>query len=41
MTKRDDNLIMLPTVDLCFKELMNNPKVRMGFIAALLDIPPE
>lgn len=41
MTKKDDNLIMLPTVDLCFKELMNNPKVRMGFIAALLDIPPE
>ena len=41
MTKKDDNLIMLPTVDLCFKELMNNPKVRIGFIAALLDIPPE
>ena len=41
MAKRDDNLIMLPTVDLCFKELMNNPKVRMGFIAALLDMPPE
>lgn len=41
MTKKDDNLIMLPTVDLCFKELMNNPKVRMGFIAALLDTPPE
>ena len=26
---------MLPTVDFCFKELMKNPKVRRGFIAAL------
>ena len=33
-----DNFIMLPTVDICFKGLMNNPKVRKGFIAALLNI---
>ena len=39
MTK--DNFIMLPTVDFCFKELMQNPKVRKGFISALLDLPPD
>lgn len=32
---------MLPTVDVCFKSLMNNPKVRKGFIAALLNVAPE
>lgn len=32
---------MLPTVDICFKGLMNNPKVRTGFIAALLKINPK
>ncbi|MCD8324607.1 MAG: Rpn family recombination-promoting nuclease/putative transposase [Clostridiales bacterium] len=32
---------MLPTVDFCFKELMQNPKVRQGFIAALLNVEPE
>lgn len=32
---------MLPTIDFCFKELMQNPKMRKGFIAALLNIPPE
>lgn len=41
MRINDDNFIMLPTVDFCFKELMQNPKVRQGFIAALLRIPPE
>lgn len=39
MTK-NNNFIMLPTVDFCFKELMQNPKVRKGFITALLKIPP-
>ena len=39
MTK--SNFIMLPTVDFCFKELMQNPKVRKGFISALLNLPPE
>ena len=33
--QNDDNFIMLPTVDFCFKELMRNPKVRKGFIAAV------
>lgn len=41
MNKTNDNFIMLPTVDFCFKELMNNPKVRKGFIAAVLKIRPE
>ena len=37
----NDNFIMLPTVDFCFKELMQNPKVRKGFIAALLKVDPS
>lgn len=41
MTKANDNFIMLPTVDFCFKELMQNSKVRQGFIAALLGKDPE
>lgn len=41
MTRTKDNFIMLPTVDFFFKELMQNPKVRKGFIAALLNISPE
>ena len=41
MSKNNDNFIMLPTVDFCFKELMNNPKVRKGFIAAALKIRPD
>ena len=41
MNKMNDDFIMLPTVDFCFKELMQNPKVRMGFIAALLGCKPE
>lgn len=32
---------MLPTVDFCFKELMQNAKVRQGMIAALLGVEPE
>lgn len=41
MEKTKDNFIMLPTIDFCFKELMQNPKVRKGFIAALLGKKPE
>ncbi|MCD8217153.1 MAG: Rpn family recombination-promoting nuclease/putative transposase [Clostridiales bacterium] len=37
----DDNFIMLPIVDFCFKELMQNAKVRQGFIASLLAVKPE
>ena len=41
MEKKNDNFIMLPTVDICFKNLMENPEVRRGFIAALLKVQPE
>lgn len=41
MEKKNDNFIMLPTVDICFKNLMENPEVRKGFIAALLRKNPE
>lgn len=36
-----DNFIMLPTNDFCFKELMQNPKVRKGFIAGILQKDPK
>lgn len=41
MKKTKDNFIMLPTIDICFKNLMENPDVRKGFIAALLKCRPE
>lgn len=41
MEKTKDKFIMLPTVDFCFKELMQNPKVRKGFVAAILKKRPE
>ncbi|MBS6398019.1 MAG: Rpn family recombination-promoting nuclease/putative transposase, partial [Clostridiales bacterium] len=41
MKKNNDAFIMLPTVDFCFKELMNNPKIRKGFVAAVMGIRPE
>ncbi|RHV00220.1 Rpn family recombination-promoting nuclease/putative transposase [Firmicutes bacterium OM07-11] len=40
-TRKKNNFIMLPTVDFCFKELMQNPKIRQGIIAAILDVSPE
>lgn len=40
-TNRDEEFIMKPYVDWCFKELMRNPRTREGFISALLNIPPE
>ena len=36
-----NDFIMLPTVDFCFKELMQNEKVRKGMIAAILEIRSE
>lgn len=36
-----DNFIMLPTNDFCFKELMQNSKVRKGFIAGILGKSPH
>ena len=40
-TQNREDFIMLPTVDFCFKELMQNAKVRKGMIAALLGVEPE
>lgn len=39
--RTNDSFIMLPTVDFCFKELMKNPKVHKGFIAAVLGKEPD
>ena len=37
----NNQFIMSPTNDFCFKELMQNPKVRKGFIAGILKKSPE
>ena len=37
---KSNKFIMLPTVDFCFKELMQDEKVRKGLIAALLNVEP-
>lgn len=39
--RNQNDFIMLPTVDFCFKELMQNEKVRKGMIAAILGIRSE
>ena len=39
--EKPHNFIMLPTVDFCFKELMQNPKVRQGIISAILNVSPD
>jgi predicted transposase/invertase (TIGR01784 family) len=36
-----EDFIMLPVVDYCFKELMEVENVRKGFIAAVLHVDPE
>lgn len=36
-----EEFIMKPKVDFCFKELMEDPEVRKGFISAVLKIAPE
>ena len=41
MAQEDEDFIMSPKVDFCFKELMQNEKVRKGIIAALLGKSPE
>ena len=35
-TDKSETFLMRPTVDFCFKELMADPVVRKGFIAAIL-----
>lgn len=39
-TDIQNDFIMLPTVDFCFKELMHNEKVRKGILAAILNVHP-
>ena len=39
--KKNDDFLMLPTVDYCFKELLAYPEVRKGFVAAILGKNPE
>ena len=36
-----EDFFMLPTVDFCFKELMQNENVRKGIIAAILNRRPD
>ena len=38
--EKQEDFIMLPTVDYCFKELMQNDNIRKNIIAALLNVPP-
>lgn len=33
---QNDETMLLPKVDFCFKELMNDEEIRQGFIAAIL-----
>lgn len=39
--KKNDDFLMSPTVDYCFKELLAYPEVRKGFVAAILGKNPE
>ena len=41
LCENQNDFIMLPKVDFCFKELMQNARVRQGMIAALLGVEPE
>ena len=36
-----ERFIMCPAVDVCFKGLMENERVRQGFISAVLNVTPE
>lgn len=38
---QNDETMLLPKVDFCFKELMNDEEIRQGFIAAILKENPE
>ena len=41
LKEKQEDFIMLPTVDFCFKELMQNDNIRKNIIAALLNVPPS
>ena len=40
-SRNSDDFIMFPTADFCFKELMQNEKVRKGIISAILSVDPK
>lgn len=37
----DENFIMHPKIDFAFKQIMENPEARTGFLSTVLEIPPE
>ena len=37
----NEEFVMQPKVDYCFKELMKDPYIRKGFLSAILSIPAE
>lgn len=37
--EKQEDFIMLPKVDFCFKEIMQNDNIRKNIIAALLNVP--
>ena len=39
LKEKQEDFTMLPTVDFCFKELMQNDNIRKNIIAALLNVP--
>ena len=39
--KTRDEFIMSPKVDYCFKELLTDPEVRKGLVAAILNVDPQ
>ena len=39
LKENQEDFIMLPTVDFCFKELMQNDNIRKNIIVALLNVP--
>ena len=38
---KNEEFIMKPKVDFCFKELMEDEEIRRGFISAVLGVEPE
>lgn len=39
--KMQEDFIMLPKIDFCFKELMQSEKIRKGVISSILEVEPD
>ena len=39
--KQEEKFLMLPSVDFCFQELMEDKEILRGFCGAILRVPPE